>query len=176
MYSSPNGNPSWSSLPVYSDTVLLFHCYKLAFEEIPSKLPKRRRNSLYLHPMNCVCPLCTMNLRCAQSSKHSRGGVKYTAFLFPPRQQTPDQRDALMVIENWNSLEVNRLLLVLAGDVEVNPGPITLRDLTMELKQLTRPIQFGIKLGIPQYQIEIIEQDHRNGICRICYYFTFKCL
>ena len=105
--------------------VFFYFTAKLAFEEIPSKQVKRRKNSLYAHPMNCICPLCTMNLRCAQSSKHSRGGVKYTAFLFPPRQQTPDQRDALMVIENWNSLEVNRLLLVLAGDVEVNPGPIT---------------------------------------------------
>ena len=106
-------------------TLFFYFTAKLDFEEIPSKQVKRRRNSLYLHPMNCFCPLCTMNLRCAQSSKHSRGGVKYKAFLFPPRQQTPDQRDALMVIENWNSLEVNRLLLVLAGDVEVNPGPIT---------------------------------------------------
>lgn len=65
-----------------------------------------------------------MNLRCAQSSKHSRGGVEYTAFLFPVRPQTSDQRDALLVIENRNSLIVIRLLLFQAGDVEVNPGPM----------------------------------------------------
>ena len=139
--------------------VFFYFTAKLAFEEIPSKQVKRSRNSLYCHPMNCICPLCTMNLRCAQSSKHSRGGVKYTAFLFPPRQQTPDQRDALMVIENWNSLEVNRLLLVLAGDVEVNPGPITLHDLTNELEKLTKPITFGNSLKIPLEVLGSIEQN-----------------
>ena len=153
-----------AGLPYLCIPILFFYfTAKLTLEEIPSKPAKRRKNSLYTHPQNCICPLCTMNLRCAQSYKCSRVGVKYTAFLFPPRPQTPDQRDALMVTENWNSLEVNRLLLVQAGDIEVNPGPITLHSLTNELKTLTRPIPFGINLGIPQHQLEIIQQDHRLG-------------
>ena len=144
--------------------IFFYFTAKLAFEEIPSKLTKQRKNSLYAHPMNCICPLCTMNLRCAQSSKHSRGGVKYTAFLFPPRQQTPDQRDALMVIENWNSLEVNRLLLVLAGDVEVNPGPITLHDLTEELEKLTKPLSFGNSLKVPWKVLGSIARNQRKSM------------
>ena len=104
-----------------------------------------------------------MNLRCAQSAKCSRGGVEYTAFLFPPRPQTPDQRDALMVTENWNSLEVNRLLLVQAGDIEVNPGPITVDDLTKALEKLTKPFALGMLLMIPAKDVQLIATDNPKG-------------
>ena len=40
---------------------------------------------------------------------------------------------------------------------------LTLSALHKELKTLTKPISFGVSLGIPQEQLEIIQQDNRFG-------------
>ena len=59
------------------------------------------------------------------------------------------------------------LLLILAGDIEVNPGPINvfdLKTLSDELKALTEPIQFGVILGIPEHRLEFIRANHPNGM------------
>ena len=36
-------------------------------------------------------------------------------------------------------------------------------NLDKELKTLTRPVELGIALGIPQYELEIIERDNPLG-------------
>ncbi len=40
---------------------------------------------------------------------------------------------------------------------------LTLSALDKELKTLTKPIPFGVSLGIPQERLEIIQQDNRFG-------------
>ena len=40
---------------------------------------------------------------------------------------------------------------------------ITLRGLSVELKTLTDPIQFGIGLGIEQYVLDVIQREHKHG-------------
>ena len=54
-------------------------------------------------------------------------------------------------------------LITLNPPLYLDIPELTLRVLDKELKTLTKPIQFGIKLGIPQYRIEIIQQDHCYG-------------
>ena len=40
---------------------------------------------------------------------------------------------------------------------------LTLKTLTVELKLLTDPIQFGIHLNIPQVELTIIQRNHPLG-------------
>ncbi len=40
---------------------------------------------------------------------------------------------------------------------------LTLSALDKELKTLTKPIPFGVSLGVPQERLEIIQQDNRFG-------------
>ncbi len=40
---------------------------------------------------------------------------------------------------------------------------LTLSALNKELKTLTKPIPFGVSLGVPQERLEIIHQDNRFG-------------
>ena len=40
---------------------------------------------------------------------------------------------------------------------------LNLTNLDKELKTLTRPVEFGIALGIPQHELEIIERDNPLG-------------
>ena len=64
------------------------------------------------------------------------------------------------------SLEVLLMLLILAGDVETNPGPVhklTLSNLYEELLELTDPIPFGTELGIPQLELDRIQRKHHKG-------------
>ena len=58
------------------------------------------------------------------------------------------------------------MLLIIAGDVETNPGPavkLTLANLREELLELTDPLPFGKHLGISQDVLEIFEDTHPNG-------------
>ena len=63
-------------------------------------------------------------------------------------------------------LEVDFLLLIIAGDIETNPGPVlttlTLSTLHEELVELTNPLLFGKHLGIPQL---VLDKLHPNGMC-----------
>ncbi|XP_064399800.1 NACHT, LRR and PYD domains-containing protein 3-like isoform X2 [Halichondria panicea] len=43
---------------------------------------------------------------------------------------------------------------------ETVPPELTINILDKELKTLTKPIQFGVNLDIPQYRLEVIQQDH----------------
>ncbi len=63
-------------------------------------------------------------------------------------------------------LEVILMLLIIAGDVETNPGPVhklTLSNLYEELLELTDPFPFGKELGIPQLELDRIQRDHPEG-------------
>ncbi len=40
---------------------------------------------------------------------------------------------------------------------------LTLSALDKELKTLTKPIPFGVSLGVPQERLEIIQQDNKFG-------------
>ncbi len=65
-------------------------------------------------------------------------------------------------------LEVLLMLLIIAGDVETNPGPVPklkLANLYKELCELTNPIPFGKELGIPQLELDRIQDDDPNGRC-----------
>ncbi|XP_064398622.1 uncharacterized protein LOC135345186 isoform X4 [Halichondria panicea] len=60
-------------------------------------------------------------------------------------------------------LEVLLMLLIIAGDVETNPGPVhklTSLNLFAELRELTNPIPFGKEVGIPQLVLNQIRDDH----------------
>ncbi len=48
------------------------------------------------------------------------------------------------------------------------PSELTLSALNKELKTLTKPIPFGVSLGVPQERLEIIQQDNRFGELRLC--------
>ncbi len=64
------------------------------------------------------------------------------------------------------SLEVLLILLILAGDVETNPGPVrklTPLNLFVELLELTDPIPFGKELGIPPLELDRIQRKHHEG-------------
>ena len=41
---------------------------------------------------------------------------------------------------------------------------ITVRALSVELKTLTDPIQFGIGLGIEQHVLDVVQKDHKHGM------------
>ncbi|XP_064395955.1 uncharacterized protein LOC135342984 isoform X6 [Halichondria panicea] len=62
-------------------------------------------------------------------------------------------------------LEVDFLLLIIAGDIETNPGPVlttlTLSTLHEELVELTNPLLFGKHLGIPQL---VLDKLHPNDV------------
>ena len=63
-------------------------------------------------------------------------------------------------------LEVLLMLLIIAGDVETNPGPVhklTSLNLFAELRELTNPIPFGKEVGIPQLVLNQIRDDHPDG-------------
>ncbi len=63
-------------------------------------------------------------------------------------------------------LKVLLMLLIIAGDVETNPGPVyklTLPNLYEELLELTDPIKLGKELGIPQLELDRIQCDHPKG-------------
>ncbi len=63
------------------------------------------------------------------------------------------------------SLEVLLMLLILAGDVETNPGPVrklTPLNLFVELLELTDPIPFGKELGIPPLELDRIQRKHEG--------------
>ncbi len=63
-------------------------------------------------------------------------------------------------------LEVLLMLLIIAGDVETNPGPkLKLANLYKELCELTNPIPFGKELDIPQLELDRIQDDDPNGRC-----------
>lgn len=70
-----------------------------------------------------------------------------------------------MRLPSHDHVMIISMLLIIAGDVETNPGPakLTLQNLDRALQKLTEPIPFGIKLGIPDTEMTIIERDHRNG-------------
>ncbi|XP_064395980.1 uncharacterized protein LOC135343006 isoform X3 [Halichondria panicea] len=64
-------------------------------------------------------------------------------------------------------LEVDFLLLIIAGDIETNPGPVlttlTLSTLHEELVELTNPRLFGEHLGIPQL---VLDKLHPNDVIK----------
>ncbi len=67
-------------------------------------------------------------------------------------------------------LKVLLMLLIIAGDVETNPGPVhklTLSNLYEELLELTDPFSFGKELGIPQLELDRIQRDHPEGKYRV---------
>ncbi len=69
-------------------------------------------------------------------------------------------------------LEVILMLLIIAGDIETNPGPVdklTLLNLYEELRELTDPFRFGEELGVPQLELDRIQNDNPNGRCTVSY-------
>ena len=69
-------------------------------------------------------------------------------------------------------LEVILMLLIIAGDVETNPGPVdklTPLNIFAELVELTDPVPFGKELGIPQLELDRIQNDNPNGKCTVSY-------
>ena len=65
-------------------------------------------------------------------------------------------------------LDVLLMLLIIAGDVETNPGPfhkLKLANLYEELRELTNPIPFGKELDIPQPELDRIQDNDPNGRC-----------
>ncbi len=69
-------------------------------------------------------------------------------------------------------LEVILMFLLIAGDVETNPGPVhklTPLNLYDELRDLTDPFCFGEKLGIDQLELDKIQHDKPNGRCTVSY-------
>ncbi len=64
------------------------------------------------------------------------------------------------------------MLLLIAGDVETNPGPVhklTPLNLYDELRDLTDPVCFGKELGVPQLELDKIQDDNPNGRCTASY-------
>ena len=47
----------------------------------------------------------------------------------------------------------------------VDVPELNLTNLSKELELLTRPVEFGIALGIPQHVLETIEADKPHGEC-----------
>ncbi len=69
-------------------------------------------------------------------------------------------------------LKVLLMLLIIAGDVETNPGPVdkpTPLNIFAELVELTDLIPFGKELGIPQLELDRIQDDDPNGKCTVSY-------
>ncbi len=69
-------------------------------------------------------------------------------------------------------LKVLLMLLIIAGDVEINPGPVdklTPLNIFAELVELTDLIPFGKELGIPQLELDRIQHDDPNGKCTVSY-------
>ena len=65
-------------------------------------------------------------------------------------------------------LDVILMLLLIAGDVETNPGPVhklTPLNIYEELRELTctDPFRFGKEMGIPQLELDKIQDDNPNG-------------
>ena len=50
----------------------------------------------------------------------------------------------------------------------VDVPELNLTNLTKELKTLTKPVEFGIALGIPQHVLETIEADKPHSECMYC--------
>ncbi|XP_064398620.1 uncharacterized protein LOC135345186 isoform X3 [Halichondria panicea] len=79
-------------------------------------------------------------------------------------------------------LEVILMLLIIAGDVETNPGPVdklTPLNIFAELVELTDPVPFGKELGIPQLELDRIQNDNPNDINKqkmaLCQYIVTNC-
>ena len=73
-------------------------------------------------------------------------------------------------------LKVLLMLLIIAGDVEINPGPVhklTPLNIYEELRELTDPFPFGKEVGIPQLVLDQIQDDHPDG--RYIQYHTLIC-
>ena len=130
---------------------------------------KQKNDSLFVHKRNCVCPLCTGNFKFVKEKEINKGGgIEETTYTLSNGPERPYPKDALTVGigSTVQMREITSMLLILAGDVETNPGPIyelTLHILDEELRDLTKPIQFGVKLGIPQREIEVIQANSPNG-------------
>ncbi|XP_064396269.1 uncharacterized protein LOC135343203 isoform X2 [Halichondria panicea] len=99
-------------------------------------------------------------------------------------EHSPGVHMALVVSfkRKLQSLEVLLMLLILAGDVETNPGPVhklTLSNLYEELLELTDPIPFGTKLGIPLLELDRIQRKHHKDIkeqkMALCQYIVTNC-
>ena len=165
-----------ASFPYFCALILCFFMfYFQAKSEQSSRISKYnhslkpKSDFLFVHKRNCVCPLCTWNFKFVEEKEINwRGGIEETTYTFSPQPERPYQKDVLIVRMDWTlqTLEVISMLLILAGDIETNPGPtyeLTLHTLDEELRDLTKPIQFGVKLGIPQREIEVIQANNPNG-------------
>ncbi len=85
-------------------------------------------------------------------------------------------KDTTWKISLRTTTEVVLMLLIIAGDVETNPGPavkLTLANLREELLELTDPLPFGKHLGISQEVLDIFQDTHPNGSY---YNYTHECI
>ena len=116
----------------------------------------RKMSPLFVHKKHRHCPNCVHTE--TERYKHSPGVPMALVVSFKRRLQI---------------LKVLLMLLIIAGDVETNPGPVPklkLANLYKELCELTNPISFGKELHIPQLELDRIQDDDPNGIYR-CTHF-----
>ena len=114
----------------------------------------RKISPLFVHKKHRHCPM-KLQQNCVHTEteqyKHSPGVPMALVVSFKRTLQL---------------LEVILMLLIIAGDVETNPGPVhklTLLNLYEELFELTDPFPFGKELGIPQLELDRIQRDHPEG-------------
>ncbi|XP_064389593.1 uncharacterized protein LOC135337585 isoform X3 [Halichondria panicea] len=110
----------------------------------------RKMSPLFVHKKHRHCPNCVHTE--TERYKHSPGVPMALVVSFKRRLQI---------------LKVLLMLLIIAGDVETNPGPVPklkLANLYKELCELTNPISFGKELHIPQLELDRIQDDDPNDI------------
>ncbi len=113
----------------------------------------KKCSPLFVHKKHRHCPM-KLQQNCAHTEteqyKHSPGVPMALVVSFRRRLQI---------------LEVILMLLIIAGDVEINPGPVdklTPLNIFAELVELTDLIPFGKELGIPQLELDRIQDDDPN--------------
>ncbi len=75
-----------------------------------------------------------------------------------------------LVVSFKKTLQLLKVMLIVAGNIETNPGPVyklTPPNLYEELLELTDPVPFGKELGIPQLELDRIQRDHPEGKYKI---------
>ena len=124
--------------------------------------------SLLVDCRNCICLYCTSRNKVAKSKiKYWRGDIQKMKYIFSEYSGHSHQGCAQTPRKNCWTLLIQPLLLIIAGDVELNPGPsneFSLKELLEELDEVTKPLIFGAYLGIPKKHLDTIQANVSNGI------------
>ena len=109
---------------------------------------------------NCGSVCCSRSFK-FESKNWLRGCIRKAT-----NSERPCQK-CTQIVRIWKTFEVMSMLLILAGDIETNPGPIvklTVQQLCEELHTLTKPIEFGINLGVPKGYLDMVKENYPNSM------------